>query len=188
MNKFRILILAIVGIMLFAAPAYSQWMTDAIAFDDSLRSAATADTIWSNAIDVQGCDYLAFNIKITRAHGGGAGAGILAVQGLPSFVTHYAYNAQVAAWQNLFAADFGDSNAVVNTWALSSTSDIYKNFTVVPIPLAEKTQLLKNGTQFPREFISAPLPFRWVRLRIIDTNWTIHGTVTGDVIRHKRGS
>jgi hypothetical protein len=188
MKKLSILLMAIAAIMIFAIPAQAQWMTNALAFDDSLRSAATADTIWSAPINIEGCDYVAFNLKITRVHGGGAGAGILAVQGLPSFVTHSAYNSQVAAWQNLFAADFGDSISIVNTWALSSTSDIYKNFTLIPLPYGQKTKsALKDDYQFPRQFVICALPFSRVRIRIIDTNWTIHGTVAGDVILHRMG-
>jgi hypothetical protein len=186
MKKISFLFVAIAAMLLFAAPAWSQWATYyTLSFDDSLRSAATADTVWSQAISIEGCDYVAFNLKITRVSAGGAGAAILAVQGLPKYVTFSSASAQVPAWQNLFVTDFGDSNRTVNTWALSGTSDIYKNFTAIPTPYQQNFQATVNDAQYPRVFVTAPLPFAKIRLRIIDTNWTIRATCTGNVKIHR---
>lgn len=181
MRKFSIALIAIAAMVMFAAPAQSQWITNTLGFSDSLRSAATADTVWSNAINIEGCDYVAFNLMIDVTSAGGAGAGIVAVQGIPKGQ----YDYTVAAWQNLFVCDYGDSLKMVNTWAVSGTADVYKNFTVIPQPYGNAFQVTVNDAQYARVFITQPLPFNRIRIRIIDTNWTVHAVPKGNVILHK---
>ena len=159
-----------------AAPATAGKVTNTLAFTDTLAVGTSAETIYSNLINISGYNYVGFNILADLKTGGNAGAAELTVEGRG--------RGQAAGWTTLYVVDFADSLNVVSSFALSSTSDIYKHFIITASPLELKNEAANrdNVSQGMRFHVGNILPFEIIRVKVVDTNWNAAVYFSGNVI------
>jgi hypothetical protein len=160
----------------FAVPAIAGRVTNSLAFTDTLAVGTSAETIYSNLINISGYDYVGFNIFCDVVAGGNAGAAALSVEGRG--------RGQTAGWTSLYMIDFADSLNIVSSFALSSTVDIYKHFIITAVPLELKNEAANrdNVSQGIRFHIGNIIPFEIIRVKVVDTNWNAAAKFYGNVI------
>lgn len=175
MRKFTLCMVAVLAFLFCAAPVYAQTTeVRSLVFNDTLTTGTSAQTIYSEIMNIRGWDYVGFNVFCDVTTGGSSGSAALSVEGRGK--------GQTAGWTTIWMTDFGDSLDVVSSMTLNSTSDIYKHFIITACPVELNAEGADADDTDTAIYIGNLLPFEIIRIKIVDTNWNAGAKFYGNEI------